>query len=207
VSERRGPGRPRSLSEDDLVDAALGLVRDGGLDALSMRSLARAVGVPPMTVYGYVASKEELDALLADRILRDVRVPDPDDGPWDVRLRSLLCDARHTLVELPELADGTASLGRGALALLERGAYGPEATRLADGVHALLREGGFAGDDLHACFVALFTYVTGHVDVEETRPRSTRSARARARRGDDLFALGLEALIAGLRQVLSPPTG
>ena len=45
-----------------------------------------------------------------------------------------------------------------------RGAFGREATRLADGVLDLLTEGGFASDDLRVCFSALFTYVTGYVD-------------------------------------------
>jgi AcrR family transcriptional regulator len=119
---RRGPGRPRSLTVDDVIDAAAVIVRDDGPAALSMRSLARVLGVPPMTIYGYVPNKETLDDLVVDRLLADVPMPEPSVGPWDRRLHTLLSDVRATLAERLPLVAANAALGPGSLQLLEHGA-------------------------------------------------------------------------------------
>ena len=65
-----------------------------------MRAVARHLDVAPMTVYGYVANKEALHALVIDRILSQVRVPEPDERPWEQRLRHLVCDARRILIDV-----------------------------------------------------------------------------------------------------------
>jgi AcrR family transcriptional regulator len=178
------------LTEDQIIDAAMVIARDQGIARLSMRAVARQLDVAPMTIYGYVPNKDALDTMVIDRILSEVRIPDPDEGPWEARLCLMLCDARRILVERPHLGDGQPVLGGSAVELLHRGAFGGEATRLANGVFDLIAQGGFASEDLGVCFGALFTYVTGYVD-----PAST----------PDAFAAGLEALIAGLKQTMGPP--
>ena len=206
----RGRGRPRVLSDDDVADAALTVAREHGIVGLSMRAVARQLDVAPMTVYGYVANKQALHALVIDRILSQVRVPEPDEGPWEQRLRLLLCDARRILVERRPLADGRNDLGGNAVELLQRGAFGREASRLADGVVDLLREARFEPDDIDVCFAALFTYVTGNVDptntsVADEAPTPIRKTAGRPR--SDHFRLGLQALIEGLKLTLgsAPP--
>jgi AcrR family transcriptional regulator len=59
---RRGPA-PR-YSQEQLVDAALAVVETQGFAALSLRSVARHLGVGPMTLYTYVDSSDELAALV-----------------------------------------------------------------------------------------------------------------------------------------------
>jgi len=195
----RGPGRPRVLSEADIVDAALSLAREHGILRLSMRAVARKLGVPPMTIYGYVPNKAALDALVIDRVLSEIEIPGPEHGTWEVRLRDLLCDARRILIERPHFTDGNAELRGTAVQLLHRGAFGREATRLADGVFDLLRQGGFRADALDTCFVALFTYVTGYAVSASSDLFADPRAAGTARTGSEMFALGLEALIEGLK--------
>ena len=107
----RGPGRPRVLDDADVVDAAFRVIEEHGFAKLSMRAVARELGVPTMTIYGYVPNREALDALLLDRILSEVRIPEPELGTWDERLLILVCDARRTLVERPQLNARRAELG------------------------------------------------------------------------------------------------
>ena len=185
----RGPGRPRVLSEDEVLDAAVDVARDEGIAALSMRAVARRLGVPPMTLYGYVANKEALDVLVIDRILGEVRIPTAEEGPWYVRLRILLLDARRVLAERPNLGDGHPATGGGAIELLHRGAFGREASRLVDAVVDLLREGGFGDEQREVCFGALFIYVTGYAEQHTT---------------SDIFDIGLTALIEGLKPLAEP---
>ena len=188
---RRGPGRPKVLSEVEVADAAVDLARELGIARLSMRAVARHLGVPPMTVYGYVPNKQALEVLVIDRILGEVQIPGPDGGSWEVRLRTMLGDARRILVERPHLGDGHPAVGEGAIGLLHRGAFGREASRLAAGVVDLLRQGGFDDEHLDVCFRALFLYVTGFLDPGGGEPA--------ARSPSEVFDIGLTALIAGLQ--------
>jgi AcrR family transcriptional regulator len=69
----------------EIAAAALEIVDTAGLSALSMRSLAAALGTGPMTVYNYVADKEGLEELVVAAVVADVRLPDPtDDWQRDV---------------------------------------------------------------------------------------------------------------------------
>src|SRR5579863_4395496 len=74
----RRPRRPRgSLTREQVVDAALALGDEEGLEALTMPNLARRLECGVMTIYGYVASKEDLLDAIAQRGLRDLRLPRP----------------------------------------------------------------------------------------------------------------------------------
>ncbi|HZB21883.1 MAG TPA: helix-turn-helix domain-containing protein, partial [Blastococcus sp.] len=55
VRVRRGPRR--ALTEDEILDAALGLLDEGGPDAASVRGIAARVGVAPNAVYTYFPDK------------------------------------------------------------------------------------------------------------------------------------------------------
>ena len=135
----RGRGRPPSLSEDEIVRVALRLTREVGLQNLSMRALAREMDVPPMTIYHYVTSKESLHALVVDHILRDIAVPEGDDASWEERLMRLLADARRVFADHPGVSSRLGDPGT------------TEGTRLAEGVLAMLSDGGFASDAAVVC--------------------------------------------------------
>ena len=70
--------RPRgSLTRDQVVDAALKLADDEGLEALTMQSLAKRLDCGVMTIYGYVENKEDLLNAISQWGLRDLRLPEP----------------------------------------------------------------------------------------------------------------------------------
>jgi AcrR family transcriptional regulator len=79
------------LSRERIVQAALDLIDESGLDALSMRKLGSALGVEAMSLYNHVASKEDLLGAVADLLLETVVVP-PGGGDWRADLHRL-CDA------------------------------------------------------------------------------------------------------------------
>lgn len=70
AQRRRGPAR--SLTRDQVVDAALAVMREAGLDAVSFRSVSKQLGVNPMALYTYVADKEALLVAMFDEVLRTV---------------------------------------------------------------------------------------------------------------------------------------
>src|ERR1051326_9019495 len=70
--------RPRgSLTRQQVVEAALALADHDGLEALSMPNLAQRLECGVMTIYGYIDSKEDLLDAIAQRGLRDLRLPRP----------------------------------------------------------------------------------------------------------------------------------
>lgn len=204
-AQRRRPGRPRALSEGDVIDAALAIADRDGVAGLSMRGLARELGVPIMTLYGYVPNKRALDALVADAVLAEVTIPEPDSGSWDRRLHTMLCEARRVLVKRPRLAAGDTSARGSAVELVHGGSYGREATRLATAVVGLLEEGGFGPEEQLTCFRTLFIYVTGYTEPDEHAPLSTLDRATDGPGPQEAFAVGLEALIHGLVHLLRSP--
>ncbi|MFI6708392.1 TetR/AcrR family transcriptional regulator C-terminal domain-containing protein [Nonomuraea sp. NPDC050478] len=83
---RRGPrpsGQPDGeLSRDRVVRAAIELADAEGLDALSMRGVAARLGVATMTIYRYVAGKEELVLLMADAAFGELGYPGEPRAGW-----------------------------------------------------------------------------------------------------------------------------
>jgi len=93
---RRGP--KQRLSTDEVVAAAIALADAEGLAALSMRRVAEAVGVSPMSLYTYVPSKAELVDLMFDRTLATATDPDDAVKGWRAKL-TFIARERWALVE------------------------------------------------------------------------------------------------------------
>ena len=75
------PRRDRGLSRDEIVSAAIAVADAEGPDAISMRRIARELNAGAMSLYWYVASKEELLDLMLDAIEAEIEVPEPT-GDW-----------------------------------------------------------------------------------------------------------------------------
>lgn len=63
------------LNEETVVDAALALIAERGLEGLSMRALGEKVGVEAMSLYHWFPAKERLLDAIADRLLTTVTIP------------------------------------------------------------------------------------------------------------------------------------
>ncbi|HXM56937.1 MAG TPA: TetR/AcrR family transcriptional regulator C-terminal domain-containing protein [Candidatus Dormibacteraeota bacterium] len=78
--EPRGPGRPARLSWEAVVTAAEAIVARDGIEALTMRRVARELRSSPMAIYRHVRDKDELLVLLLDRLVEQLpRPPLPED--------------------------------------------------------------------------------------------------------------------------------
>lgn len=88
---RRRPGRPASrvLTRERVLETALELLEQHGIEALTLRAVARALGVDPMAIYHYVPDKSAL--LEAAAALAYARLPERagTTGTWRQRLESL----------------------------------------------------------------------------------------------------------------------
>jgi AcrR family transcriptional regulator len=88
------------LTRARVVDEALALVDEAGLDALSMRAVAARLGVEAMSLYRHVADRDDLVAALADRVLLEIGVP-PPGTPWRDALRGRARSTRSVFLRHP----------------------------------------------------------------------------------------------------------
>ncbi|NLU76971.1 TetR/AcrR family transcriptional regulator [Micromonospora sp. HNM0581] len=117
---RRGPRQGRSL--DEIVTVAIELADTEGLESVTMRALAQAVGVAPMTLYTYVPGKAELLDLMLDLIYTNMERPDRSGEPWQTRVAAVAADNRSLFTAHPwaaEVATGRPPLGPGQMTKYE----------------------------------------------------------------------------------------
>src|SRR5918996_4473706 len=102
-SRRDRPAKP-ALSREAIVDAGLGIVREEGIDALTMRRLAQALDTGAASLYVYVANREELWELLFDAAIAAVETEPTDPSRWREQLHALAWRAVHVMaVEYPRI--------------------------------------------------------------------------------------------------------
>jgi AcrR family transcriptional regulator len=114
--------KPR-LTREAITDAALALVDDQGLDALSMRNVGERLGVQASALYGHVSGKQELIQLLLDRVALEIELPEPDPEHWQEQVKEFARAARRALGAHRDLAGASLAnipTGPNMLALTDR---------------------------------------------------------------------------------------
>jgi AcrR family transcriptional regulator len=118
---RRGP--QRALSLDQVVHTAITVADEGDVEALTVRRVAQALGVPPMTLYTYVPGKAELLDLMLDAVYAAMPGTDTRGQPWRRRLTVVAQENRAMFTAHPwtvGVCTLRPPLGPGALAKYER---------------------------------------------------------------------------------------
>ena len=214
---RKAPAR-RTLSQAAIVDAAVKVLDQEGVAALSMRRVAQELGTGAASLYAHVANRDELEALVFDRISEEVPVPTVRSASWREDLHQLLRDTVGVLRRHP----GAASLAMGRVPL------GPNALARTEVMVALLKAGGVSDRMAGFAVDLLYLYVTataleesmylqrGQTEVSMREYFAQVSAYIRALPvsrfphlvalagpiveggGDERFDLGVEVLISGL---------
>lgn len=104
AAEARRPGPLRSLSREQVLDAALEIMSDEGLDAVSFRSVSKRLGVNPMALYTYVKNKDELLAGMFDTVVQQLEMSLGDPGvPAEDQLIEYFVAARRMIIENADL--------------------------------------------------------------------------------------------------------
>jgi AcrR family transcriptional regulator len=163
------PARPRStrdrpakapLSEEAIVEAGLRILRRSGLEAVTMRAVAQELDTGAASLYVYVRNRDDLCALLFDRVFATIDVPTLDPGRWRAQLVRLCLD----ILEAFEAHPGLASLALGTAPV------GPSSLDSLEALLALLLAGG--AEPQRAAWAAdtLFLVIAGN--AVETRVRA-----------------------------------
>ncbi|WP_041834030.1 TetR/AcrR family transcriptional regulator [Actinoplanes sp. N902-109] len=167
--EPRRRAAPVPLSREKIATAAIRLADEHGLEKLSVRKLAQELGVAPMRLYDYVATKSELLDLMVDAIYATVLGPDvtADQPAWRSTVLDLVHRTRAAALAHEWFADllgGRPHLGPHALAVGEATAA---ALDQAPGIRTL--------DDLQRALGALNAFLTGALRREITERRTART--------------------------------
>src|SRR5215208_8433902 len=102
MSERRQPvPEPRApLTRERVLQAALELADQSGIESLTMRKLAQKLGVEAMSLYHYVAKKDDILDGIVDLVISEIALP-PQGAEWKAGIRELALSAHEVLVRHP----------------------------------------------------------------------------------------------------------
>jgi AcrR family transcriptional regulator len=91
------------LSLDQIAEVALGIADAEGLEAVSIRRIARELGSGAMSLYHYFDSRDELLELMADRIAAEMVVPGELPADWRAALKAIAVHSRAAFSHHPWL--------------------------------------------------------------------------------------------------------
>ncbi|XVQ13780.1 TetR/AcrR family transcriptional regulator [Spirillospora sp. CA-255316] len=162
---------PRKFDREQVRAAALDLVDEAGLEALTMRGLAGRLGTGPMTIYNYVDGREGLEELVTEAVMAEARWTDDPAGDWRTRVEAV-AEAMWRAVR--------AHPGAIPLILTRRG-LDLATLRPAEALLAALAAGGRSGTDLLVAFRVVQGFIAGLAQAELSGPpgRGTEAAAAR----------------------------
>jgi len=130
----------------------------GGIASVSMRNLARQLGVEAMSLYNHVSNKDDLRDGMIDRVFGEIELS--GEGDWRLAMRERAIATRRVLLKHPW-----------SIGLLDsRGAPGPALLRHHDRVIELLRTAGFSLSLTAHAFAVLDSFIYGFVLQEAGLP-------------------------------------
>ncbi len=149
--------RRQPVSVPEIARTALALLDEMGLEGLTMRRLAAAIGVEPMTLYRYLPNKEAILAVVADLLWQDLRPFVPEVDGWQNQVRTMWLDMFDLMLRHPH-----------AVPLIARaGTYSQTATEGTAHLLDLLRRAGFkpeaATEFLHTTGALVVGFAFAHL--------------------------------------------
>jgi AcrR family transcriptional regulator len=138
------------LTRERVLDTAVALADEGGIESLSMRKLAQALDVVPMALYRHVANKDELLDGLVDVVIGEIDPPRRDTD-WKTAMRERILSARRALLRHPWASTVMES----------RATPTPVVLGYMDSMIGLLRTGGFSLDLTHHALHAMGSRMFG----------------------------------------------
>ena len=171
-------GHNKGLSRERICAAAIELVDREGIAGLTMRALGRECGVQAMSLYRYVANKDDLLDAVQEGIVAQMQ-PIAAGLAWADAVEASAREFRRVLALHPR-----------AIPLFVRPAATEGAFTQLEQVWATLVTAGFDDNDALRAFQALLAFVVGQAMWQFT-PEGARPV-------DDEFEFGLELMMLGL---------
>ncbi len=155
------------LTRERVLQAALAMADEGGVEAVSMRRVGQALGVEAMSLYKHVEDKEAILDGIADLVTEEMEVPSPD-LPWRDAIRTSAISAHKALRRHPWAGS----------VLESRLNPGPARLRYLDAMVGTLLGAGFDTPTVARAFMALDSHTYGFTMQELALPFDASSAPA-----------------------------
>jgi AcrR family transcriptional regulator len=163
TSEIAGERAP--LNRERVLRGAVRIAGESGIGSLTIRSLAGSLGVKPMSLYHYVANKDEILDGIVDLVFSEIELPSTS-ADWRSELETWANSARRVLRR-----------NAWAIALLEsRTTPGPATLRHHDTILGVLRAAGFSVTMAAHAYALLDSYVYGFAVQEAALPFEGRDS-------------------------------
>jgi AcrR family transcriptional regulator len=143
--ERRVP-----LSRERVLDAALRLADEGGIESLSMRKLAQALGVEAMALYNHVANKDDMLDGIVDLVLCEFELPSAIDS-WEAAVRTCAISAHDALLRHRWSCN----------LIMSSTSVRPPRMRYMEWLLRCLREAGFSAEGASHAYHAIDSHILG----------------------------------------------
>jgi AcrR family transcriptional regulator len=158
-----------TLNRDQIVEVAIELLDDEGVEGLSMRRLGKRLNSAATAMYWHVGSKENLVVLAADRVWGEIELLDPVRTGWRTAARALVQDTYAMVKRHPWLVPAISTYF----------VHGPGMARFQNHSYAVYEAAGFKGRDLDWAVNTAFTFVAGTALLD-----ATQAAAAKAKASD-----------------------
>jgi AcrR family transcriptional regulator len=139
----------KPLSRDRILAAALELVDEQGIDALSMRKLGQSLGYEAMSLYNHVANKDDLLDGILDLVLAEMEPPEADGGLPGIRAAAL--SAHEALKRHPWAAN----------MLMAPSRIRPARIQYMEALLAALRGAGLSAETTYHAYHVLDAHIVG----------------------------------------------
>jgi AcrR family transcriptional regulator len=139
----------KPLNRERILQAALVLADEQGIDALSMRRLGQALGYEAMSLYNHVSNKDDLLDGILDLVLAEMPPPDQEGGLAAIRTSSL--EAHDALQRHPWAAGLLTASGR----------IRPARIEFMDALLGALRNAGFSAETTYHAYHVLDAHIIG----------------------------------------------
>src|SRR5712691_4872851 len=148
--------RREPLTRQRIVRAALHIMDDEGLEAVTMRRIGRELGVEAMSLYNHVADKDDILDSICEEVLADFRFPQVQE--WAAATRAACHEYRRLLLAHPSVIT--------VMTERKRPFTNPESLRVYEFALDLFRSAGLSQTDTVKAFNAFGGYILGCVTRE-----------------------------------------
>lgn len=138
------------LSRDRVLIKALKLADQSGIESLSMRKLAEALGVKAMSLYNHVKNKDDIIDGIIDIVASEIELPEVG-ADWKASMRRRAKSAHEVLLRHPWAT----------MEMVSRVNIGPAMLRYVDATIGCLREAGFSFEMADRIWNAIDSHIYG----------------------------------------------
>jgi len=153
VGAQAAPGGALDLNR--IVQTAITLLNESGLQRLSMRTLADALGVRAASLYWHIRDKAELCVLIADKVCEDVDLSLPESS-WEEQLTMIARSYRAALLKVRDSEQ----------ILADSPPFSPMRLQLIETVCRWLADAGVPREEVLSCGGLFNNYVLTSVQEE-----------------------------------------